>query len=336
MVTHCYTPVLGKRLRVTSLNTCGATDVNSRQVVTEGFITVTFSSETEDGAEIIQKNAAGHLCINEKLADSFKRLTVEVDFCGVNPSLLTLVSNAKPYNDYAGDVAGFTIPEGEINKAFALELWTGLAGQACLPGQVDESSGYLLLPFVRAGVMGDITIDGENAVTFQVTAAYTKGGNGWGVGPYNVLRALPVPGKQSVTITGAPTGGTFVLTFKGASTNPLAFGSTAAAVQTALEGLPTIGVGNVTVTGGPLPGTALTVTFAGVLAGAPQPLMTAVGSFTGGTTPAIAVASVASGTPGAPSKLPSLLDPYDHMLMIDTALAPPPTACSPSIIPAGG
>lgn len=332
MVTHCYTPVLGKRLRVTSLNSCGATDANSRQVVTEGFITVTFSSETEDGAEIIQKNAAGHLCVNEKLADSFKRLTVEIDFCGVNPSLVTMMSNAKPYTDWAGDVAGFTIPEGEINKAFALELWTGLAGMACLPGQVDESSGYLLLPFVKAGVMGDITIDGENAVTFQVTAAYTKGGNGWGVGPYNVVRALPTPPRQTLTITGAPTGGSFTLTFKGATTNPIAYNATAAAVQTALEALPTIGVGNMVATVGPLPGAAVTLTFAGALAAAPQPLITATPGFTGGTTPAVAVTNAQTGAPGAPSKLPTLLDPYDHLLMVDTALAPPPTACSPSVI----
>lgn len=229
MPTHCFTPVLGKRLRVTELDECGAVTVGTSETVsTDGFVTVTLSSEVEEGTEIIQRNASGALCVNEKMADSFKRFTVEIDFCGVNPSLLAIVSNAEPYNDYAGDVAGFTVPEGEILKKFAFELWTGLSGQACLPGETDEASGYLLLPFVQAGVLGDITIDGENAVTFQLTGSYTKGGNGWGVGPFLTLRD----------------------------------------------------------------------------------------------------------DEGDPAVLPTALDPFDHLLLIDTALAPPPVACSPTPVAA--
>lgn len=230
MVTHCFTPVLGKRLRATELSTCGDVTVGtSLQVTTDGFITITLSSEVEEGTEIIQRNAAGALCVNEKMADSFKRFTVEIEFCGVNPSLLAIVSNAVAYADYAGDVAGFTVPEGEIDKKFALELWTGLSGQACLPGGAgDEASGYMLLPFVQAGVLGDIEMDGENAVTFSLTGAYTMGGNAWGFGPFNVLRD----------------------------------------------------------------------------------------------------------TEGDPAVLPTPLDPYDHLLLIDTALAPPPVACSPSPVTA--
>jgi len=200
MATHCFIPMLGKRLRATELDICGAALPTSRYVVTDGFITITLSSEIEDGAEIIVKKASGALCVNEKLSDSFKRFTAEIEFCGVNPDLLSIVSNAKPYLDYAGDVAGFKVAEGTIDNRFSLELWSGLSGVACLPGQADEASGYFLLPFMSAGVLGDITIDGENAVTFSVTGASTRGGNQWGDGPYLTLRqedgtmaALPEP-----------------------------------------------------------------------------------------------------------------------------------------------
>lgn len=228
MSTHCFAPVLGKRLQVTQLNECGTVIPGTSEfVATDGFVTVTLSSEIEEGTEIIQRNASGALCVNEKQADSFKRFTVEIDFCGVNPSLLSIVTNAEPYEDHAGDVAGFTVPEGEINKRFAFELWTGLSGQTCLSGEGgDEASGYLLIPFVQAGTLGDITIDGENAVTFQLTGSYTKGGNGWGVGPFLRLRD----------------------------------------------------------------------------------------------------------DTGAAATLPTALDPYDHLLMIDTALAPPPVACDPTVV----
>ena len=41
--------------------------------------------------------------------------------------------------------------------------------------------------------------------------------------------------QQTVTITGTPTGGSFTLTFEGKTTPPLAYNSTAAAVEAALK-----------------------------------------------------------------------------------------------------
>lgn len=185
MPTHSFTPVLGKRFRLTSLDVCGRVTPDSVQIVGDGFVSVTLSSETEEGSEILQKKFNGALCVNERQSDSFKRFTLETEFCGVNPDVLSIMTNAEPYQDAAGDIAGFTVPEGAIDKAFALEIWTGLSGQACGEGQ-EEASGYLLLPFLQAGVLGDIEMGGEDAVTFSMTGAYSKGGNGWGVGPYDV------------------------------------------------------------------------------------------------------------------------------------------------------
>lgn len=100
---------------------------------------------------------------------------------------------------------------------------------------------------------------------------------------------------QSVTITGAPTGGTFRLTFNGQQTAAIAYNATAADVEAALRLLPGIGDGGVTVSGGPGPATPYAVTFTGALGDANQPQMTASHTFTGGTTPAIAVATTTAG-----------------------------------------
>ena len=143
------------------------------------------TAEVEDGQEIITRRADGSLCVNERTPNSFKNFTVEIEFCGVDPALKTFMTNANPYEDWNGDLAGFTVPEGEINKAFAFELWTGLSGQACVEGATD-AGGYLLLAFVQAGVLGDLEVGSENAVSFSLTGAFTKGGNAWGVGPYDV------------------------------------------------------------------------------------------------------------------------------------------------------
>jgi hypothetical protein len=188
MSTHIMNPVRGKRIRITELDACGHPPTSGgTSIVSDGFITVTFTSEKEDGAEIIQKNAWGALCVNEKANDSFKRLSVEIEFCGVNPNLIAAVTNAKVYKDGpTGDVIGFTVGEGPIDGNFALELWLGLSGMAC--GAGEEGSVYMLLPYVGQGVLGDITVDGENAVTFSLTGAFTKGGNGWDTGPFKVVR----------------------------------------------------------------------------------------------------------------------------------------------------
>lgn len=105
---------------------------------------------------------------------------------------------------------------------------------------------------------------------------------------------------QTITITGSPTGGTFTLamTRNGVTrtTPALAYNATPAAVQAALEALDNIGTGSVVVSGGPLPGTALTATFGGALGSENVPQLAATGSFTGGTSPAIAVATTTEGT----------------------------------------
>lgn len=100
---------------------------------------------------------------------------------------------------------------------------------------------------------------------------------------------------QRVAITGAPTGGSFTLTFRGQTTAAIAFNALAAAVQSALEALTTIGTGNVAVVGtGPYD-----VTFQGALAGTDVPMMTADETgLTGGTDANVAVTAVTAALAG--------------------------------------
>lgn len=108
---------------------------------------------------------------------------------------------------------------------------------------------------------------------------------------------------QTISITGAPTGGTFSLTFGGQTTPALAYNASTSAVQTALQALSSIGAGNATVTG--TAGSSYVVTFTGTLANTNVAPIVAVGTFTGGTSPAI---SVATTTGGASGQLISITD----------------------------
>lgn len=115
----------------------------------------------------------------------------------------------------------------------------------------------------------------------------------------------PANEAQTITITGGPTGGTFTLTFSGQTTAGIAYDAIAGAVQTALEALSNIVPGDVTVTGGPGPATPYVATFGGVYTATDVPAMTATGSFTGGTTPAIAVTTTTPGSPVDLAELPA-------------------------------
>lgn len=105
---------------------------------------------------------------------------------------------------------------------------------------------------------------------------------------------------QRLTITGAPTGGTFTLTFDGQTTAAIARNASATAVQNALLALSNVDPGDIVVTGGPGPATPYTFTFGGDLGDQDVPEMTVTASFTGGTTPAAAVTTITPGVPPAP------------------------------------
>lgn len=71
--------------------------------------------------------------------------------------------------------------------------------------------------------------------------------------------------KQTVSIVGSPTGGTFTLSVGGQTTAGIAYNASAATVETALEGLSTVGAGNVSVSGDA--GGPYAIEFIGDLAG---------------------------------------------------------------------
>lgn len=107
------------------------------------------------------------------------------------------------------------------------------------------------------------------------------------------ISCRPANEVQQIEITGSPTGGTFTLQIWGLITGAIDFDASAADVQTALEAI--LEAGNVECTGGPLPGTAVLVEFKGLYAETNIPLMKAVTSFSGGSSPAVVISTDTGG-----------------------------------------
>ncbi len=186
MPATCWSVVRGKRVRVTTLDPCGTPPdalAEASQVVSSGFISVEYRLVYEDGDEYTQKNADGFLCINDRGDDVLKRVEFTISFCNVDPELLEFMTGNPLEVDGAGNSVGFRVSENATVTDFGFELWSGVPNQPCVEGEV--LYGYFLLPWAHNGTLRDFTV--ENGPTNFEVQGWTKGGGGWGVGPYNVV-----------------------------------------------------------------------------------------------------------------------------------------------------
>jgi len=174
-------------MRVTKVDGCCSPLYGpDNMVVTDGFVSVALTANVTAPEEIVVQNANGQTCVRDPGCPEFNGYGVEITFCDVTPCLFSLLTGQPAVLNHAGDVVGFRMNSdtnvcGMESRGFALEVWMGVPGVACL-GE-EGAFGYLLLPCLQAGVVGDFTIENA-AITFTVTGASTKDGNGWGVGPY--------------------------------------------------------------------------------------------------------------------------------------------------------
>jgi hypothetical protein len=179
--------VRGRTMRVTAVDQCCAPAYGpDAMVVTDGFVSVALTANITEAEEIVVTNANGKTCVRDPGCSEFQGYGVEITFCEVSPCLFSIVTGQPAYVDAAGNIIGFRMNSGVsvCASGFALEVWMGVPGVACAGDA--GAFGYLLLPCLTGGVIGDFTIENA-AVTFTVTGAATKDGNGWGVGPYNVV-----------------------------------------------------------------------------------------------------------------------------------------------------
>lgn len=190
--SKCFSLVRGRVARLTALDGCGRIKSGAcTSVVSEGIISIAFTANTEEGTAISVQNMAGKTCISDTPPSKFIGYGVEITFCEVNPDLIAMLTGSdQVYNLMTNQATGFRVND-EVDASdfgFALEVWSDVPGVACEEG-AEGNFGYTLVPFLQGGTLGDFTFEND-AVSFVVTGSNTKKGSGWGVGPYNVARAI--------------------------------------------------------------------------------------------------------------------------------------------------
>ncbi|WP_052428608.1 hypothetical protein [Actinopolyspora erythraea] len=192
MASNCFTPIRGRRMRLTRVDNVGRPIYGTcSSVTTKGFVSVDISSENEDGEETTVKTASGELCVSEKSCDQLKWYTVEMVFCLVDPDLATLVNPMwETLYDYRGDSIGWAETYTQnCETGFALEVWCDVTGYTPQDPHAQGAWLYYLLPFVIGGNVGDETI--ENGALNLTLSGRTKKATGWGRGPYPVMLNPP-------------------------------------------------------------------------------------------------------------------------------------------------
>jgi hypothetical protein len=187
-------------MRVTKLNACGGyTAGPASVVVSKGFVSVAQTANYRDPDEYEVVNANGELCVNERSDSQLKWLDLVITLCDVDVEMINLMTGSPLVLDDAvsPNNVGFRTREN-VTAHFALEVWTDLAGAACVGST--QKYGYVLLPWVRSGTVGDVTI--ENAAASFTVNARTSAGSQWGTGPYNVRNTAvaPAPAKLLTAI----------------------------------------------------------------------------------------------------------------------------------------
>lgn len=197
MATRCFKPVRGKVIRATLLDACGNPDAGANSVsVSKDVTQVAINEVTEEGTNVRERNFGGEMCIVDDAFTEIIGYDTDIDFCGVDPGLITLLTGQSPVVNAVGDIVGFDIgSDVDLDSfGFALEVWSRLTGASCAPGGA-RPWGYTLFPFIKGGRLSNFAFT-NGAVQFTLRGARTRIGNGWGSGPYDVDRDLggnPIP-----------------------------------------------------------------------------------------------------------------------------------------------
>lgn len=204
-----FAVVKGYALRVTKVDSCGLPIQGSaNRIVTEGFIRVNLDPNMKEANEITQENAAGKECVSDRTPAERRWWNTELQLCGVDPDLWSLILLWARVLDYNGDPIGVIDSKSVDDKSGVMfEIWTGGQGDDDCPEPLDDSifsaaaSGrqYGYLAFAgNEFVSGAIPV-GAEASNFTLTGR-TIAPKRWGRGPYNVAAIDPAgtPGRLLV------------------------------------------------------------------------------------------------------------------------------------------
>lgn len=186
-LASCSSYLQGLRLRATRLDSCGAPLAGAcSTVVSKGFINIALGVNETKPTEISQVLADGTRCYFRETPKLLNNVQATIEMCQVDPTLFEMLTGSPLiFDDALTPVAhGFTTDSASYGVAnVALEVWLNLDPDGCTGN--GRRWGYYLIPWLYLATVDKPTIS-NGAVNFVIKDGFSREGNLWGVGPYNV------------------------------------------------------------------------------------------------------------------------------------------------------
>jgi hypothetical protein len=116
-----------------------------RGYVIDSQVLLTVGTEIEEGEEFTQKNAGGRLCASLREDDLFKRVTLSLQVCNLDPILENYLTGARLFNA-SGLAIGAQAPASNtaLTAAVCLEGWSRAwdGTQQAIPAATSPSVAY--------------------------------------------------------------------------------------------------------------------------------------------------------------------------------------------------
>jgi hypothetical protein len=225
--------VRGSALRVTGLDRRGSIPHPINFAVSKSVAKVTVNESTEAGSNELlgsEENDNDNR-LHFVRPDQVINYSIDIDFLRVDPGVLSLVAGV-PLITQRGDLLGFgeapfgsspfggVLPEDGENPvvgfdsetrrpaaSFGMEVWSKLAGTACIDGV--REYGYTVFPYLKGGYISGFEFK-NGLVSFNLRRAQARKVPRWGVGPYDLEgpheRLVEVVSRNTLFRTALTTG----------------------------------------------------------------------------------------------------------------------------------
>lgn len=200
MGSECYAMTRGRVIRVTRLSDRGRFGSPTQFTTSKTVATVRVNEVTEAGSSGVLTSEHEERRLRLIRPDQMIRHSVDIDFLRTEPTTFNMIAGVPivrtgdgfgeiafgedPMGDGVGNGGGgFDLDTRTKPTAFALEVWTKLAGQVCEDGS--PKWGYTLFPYLRGGRITGFTFH-NGLVNFSLVGAQSRRGSRWSVGPYDL------------------------------------------------------------------------------------------------------------------------------------------------------
>ena len=195
--------IAGVAIRVTSLQANGSLATGaSASYTTRAFISLSYSTEFEEGDELTQKNAGGEVCGTYKAPDTLKRVTLAIALCNPDAHFMSKVAGATLLSK-GGRVVGWAPPkigENPTPNGVAIEVWSKSI-EGGKPSAVDPYY-HFIFPFCIVRESGERVI--QNDIMATEFEGWSVGNTGFGSGPSAPLWGFPEVTDRAYAVSRVP------------------------------------------------------------------------------------------------------------------------------------